>query len=124
MNLLFQMYEQLSKLGFRPKVSQSVIQRIISEFFVPYMDPTVHWFFKTYLDIGRFMVSLEPLADCPANAAFLDAYVAGKDDTPIKIAKEICVLDKYARDIIGVIYDVRPDVSLGVRIVLSVDNYD
>ena len=45
------------------------------------------------------MVSLEPLADWPSNAAFLDAYFAGEDGVPVKIANAFCVFEKYAGDI-------------------------
>ncbi|TKY51144.1 Primary amine oxidase [Spatholobus suberectus] len=112
----------------------------ISEFFVPYMDPTVDWFYKTYFDSGEFgfgqsMVSLEPLADCPTNAAFMDAYFARENGVPVKIANAICVFEKYAGDIMWrhteseipedpEIREVRPEVSLVVRIVSTVGNYD
>lgn len=76
----------------------------ISEFFVPYMDPTSSWYFKTFLDSGEFgfgqsMVSLEPLADWPSNAAFLDAYFAGEDGVLVKTTNAFCVFQKYAGDI-------------------------
>lgn len=76
----------------------------ISEFFVPYMDPTADWFFKTYLDSGEYgfgqsMVPLEPSGDCPPNAAFFDAYYAGENGQPVKIDNAICVFEKYAGDI-------------------------
>lgn len=76
----------------------------ISEFFVPYMDPTSSWYFKTFLDSGEFgfgqsMVSLEPFADCPSNAAFLDAYFAGEDGVLVKTTNAFCVFQKYAGDI-------------------------
>ncbi|KAG2401440.1 hypothetical protein LR48_Vigan02g226700 [Vigna angularis] len=112
----------------------------ISEFFVPYMDPTANWYFKTFLDSGEFgfgqsMVSLEPLADCPANAAFLDAYFAGEDGVPVKISNAICIFERYAGDIMWrhteselhdeeVIREVRLDASLVVRTVSTVGNYD
>ncbi|CAJ1977224.1 unnamed protein product [Sphenostylis stenocarpa] len=110
----------------------------ISEFFVPYMDPTENWYFKTFLDSGEFglgqsIVSLEPLADCPANAAYLDAYFAGEDGVPVKIGNAICVFEKYAGDIMwrhtelelhDEIREVRPQVSLVVRSVSTVGNYD
>ncbi|QCE08346.1 primary-amine oxidase [Vigna unguiculata] len=68
------------------------------------MDPTANWYFKTFLDSGEFgfgqsMVSLEPSADCPPNAAFLDAYFADEDGVPVKIANAICIFEKYAGDI-------------------------
>ncbi|KAF7802607.1 primary amine oxidase-like [Senna tora] len=50
------------------------------------------------------MVSLKPLVDCPPNAAFFDAYYAAQDGKPIT--------------------EVRQDVSLVVRIVSTVGNYD
>ncbi|OIW05392.1 hypothetical protein TanjilG_28857 [Lupinus angustifolius] len=111
----------------------------ISEFFVPYMDPTADWFFKTYLDSGEFgfgqsIVSLVPSADCPSNAAFFDAHYAGEDGKPVKIANAICVFEKYAGDIMWrhteseipdeEITEVRPDISLVVRTVSTVGNYD
>ncbi|XP_028773946.1 primary amine oxidase-like [Neltuma alba] len=112
----------------------------ISEFFVPYMDPTADWFFKTYLDSGEYgfgqsMVPLKPRADCPANAVFFDAYHAGEDGKLVKIPNAICVFEKHAGDIMwrhtelevpneDIITEVRPDVTLVVRTVSTVGNYD
>ncbi|KAF7802654.1 primary amine oxidase-like [Senna tora] len=63
------------------------------------------------------MVSLKPLADCPPNAAFFDAYYAAQDGKPVQISNAICVFQKHAGDIMQ-------DVSLVVRIVSIVGNYD
>lgn len=70
---------------------------LISELFVPYMDLTEEWYSRTFLDAGEFgfgqsAVSLEPLRDCPANAKFMDAYVAGLDGKPNKKSNVICIL--------------------------------
>ncbi|RDX75097.1 Primary amine oxidase 2, partial [Mucuna pruriens] len=111
----------------------------MSELFVPYQDPTEEWYYTTYFDAGEYgfgqsMSSLQPLTDCPPNAAFLDAYYAGSDGTPVKIANAFCIFERYAGDIMWrhteiavpneVITEVRSDVSLVVRIVSTVGNYD
>ncbi|KAL2324395.1 hypothetical protein Fmac_023453 [Flemingia macrophylla] len=111
----------------------------ISELFVPYQDPTEEWYYTTYFDSGEYgfgqsMSSLQPLTDCPPNAAFLDAYYAASDGTPVKIANAFCIFERYAGDIMWrhteiaipneVITEVRSDVSLVVRIVSTVGNYD
>lgn len=111
----------------------------ISELFVPYQDPTEDWYYTTYFDCGEYgfgqsMSSLQPQTDCPPNAAFIDAYYAGSDGTPVKIANAFCIFEKYAGDIMWrhteisipdeVINEVRSDVSLVVRAVATVGNYD
>ncbi|KAH7858922.1 hypothetical protein Vadar_029429 [Vaccinium darrowii] len=121
------------------KFRQVMYRGHISELFVPYMDPTEEWYYKTYFDAGEFgfgqsAVSLEPFADCPAHAVFMDGYFAGQDGKPIKISNVFCIFEKYAGNVmwrhteIGipgkVIREVRPDVSLVVRMVSTVGNYD
>ncbi|XP_043690957.1 primary amine oxidase-like [Telopea speciosissima] len=111
----------------------------ISELFVPYMDPTEEWYYKTFFDAGEFglglcTVSLEPKTDCPANAEFMDGYYAGQDGKPIKIENAICVFERYAGDIMwrhtetGIpgetIREVRPEINLVVRMVSTIGNYD
>ena len=56
-------------------------QGSLSEVFIPYMDPDIGWYFRTYLDagengVGRLAVVLEPGLDCPNNAVFFDAIFA------------------------------------------------
>nr|KYP69818.1 Primary amine oxidase [Cajanus cajan] len=119
--------------------SRSVLYRgYISELFVPYQDPTEEWYYKTYFDAGEFgfgqsMVSLEPLHDCPPQAQFLDMYFAGRDGTPQHLENAICVFEQYGgiswrHTETGIpneeIREVRSDVSLIVRSVVTVGNYD
>ena len=105
-------------------------------------------------------MSLKPLADCPANAVFLDAYYASSNGTLVKISNAFCIFENHAGNIMwchtesGIpqevvsniividvvlfeqvvvlvenfmvlqITEVRPDVSLVVRMVATVGNYD
>ena len=55
-------------------------QAHLSEVFVPYMDPSAGWYFRTYMDSGEygFGLFLSPLTagvDCPGHASFLPAVV-------------------------------------------------
>ncbi|KAL0375727.1 UNVERIFIED_CONTAM: Primary amine oxidase 2 [Sesamum calycinum] len=111
----------------------------ISELFVPYMDLTEEWYYRTFLDAGEYgfgqsAVPLQPLRDCPENAMFLDGYFTAQDGTPAKISNVFCLFERYAGDIMwrhteaalpgDVVTEVRPDVSLVLRMVSTVANYD
>ncbi|KAL0288671.1 UNVERIFIED_CONTAM: Primary amine oxidase [Sesamum calycinum] len=110
----------------------------ISEMFVPYQDLSEEWYFRTFLDAGEFgvgicAVPLQPHTDCPPNAVFLDGYYTTRDGTPAKTSNVFCVFERYAGDIMwrhsetilpGDTVEVRPDVTLVVRMVSTVANYD
>ncbi|XVF28867.1 hypothetical protein REPUB_Repub15cG0069300 [Reevesia pubescens] len=102
-------------------------------------DPTEEWYHITFFDCGEFgfgltAVSLEPLNDCPANAVFVDGYYAGQDGKPVKVADAMCIFERHPGDIMWrhteaeipnlEIREVRPEVSLVVRMVATVGNYD
>lgn len=110
-----------------------------SELFVPYMDPTDAWYFKTYMDAGEYgfglqAMPLEPLNDCPRNAYYMDGVFAAGDGTPYVRSNMICVFESYSGDIGWrhsecpitdmEIREVRPKVTLVVRMAASVANYD
>eukprot|EP01018_Ginkgo_biloba_P016158 Gb_15269 [translate_table: standard] len=110
-----------------------------SELFVPYMDPTEAWYFKTYMDAGEYgfglqAMSLDPLNDCPRNAHYMDGVFATSDGTPYVRSNMICIFERYAGDIAWrhsespitdfQIREVRPKVTLVVRMAASVANYD
>ncbi|KAF7837281.1 primary amine oxidase-like [Senna tora] len=112
---------------------------MVSEMFVPYMEPTEEWYYLSFFDSGEFGLgqcasSLQPLTDCPQNAAFIDAFYAASDGTPLHIPNAFCIFEKYAGDVMWrhtetaipdqLITEVRPDVSLVVRMVSTVGNYD
>ncbi|KAK4389908.1 Primary amine oxidase [Sesamum angolense] len=109
-----------------------------SEMFVPYQDLSEEWYFRTFLDAGEFgvgicSVPLQPNTDCPPNAVFMDGYYTTRDGTPVKTSNVFCVFERYAGDIMwrhsetilpGDTVEVRPDVTLVVRMVSTVANYD
>jgi primary-amine oxidase len=76
----------------------------VSEVFVPYMDPAEEWYYRTFLDAGEYGLGLwafplQPGADCPANAAYLDGYYAGQDGKPVENKNIICVFERYAGEV-------------------------
>ncbi|GMH05848.1 hypothetical protein Nepgr_007688 [Nepenthes gracilis] len=110
-----------------------------SELFVPYMDPTDAWYFKTYMDAGEYgfgsqAMPLDPLNDCPRNAYYMDGVFAAADGSPYVQSNMVCVYESYAGDIgwrheespiTGMpIREARPKVTLVVRMAASVGNYD
>lgn len=110
-----------------------------SELFVPYMDPSDAWYFKTYMDAGEYgfgltAMPLDPLNDCPRNAYYMDGVFAAGDGRPYVRSNMVCVFESYAGDIgwrhsespiTGMeICEARPKVTLVVRMAASVANYD
>ncbi|CAL5089686.1 unnamed protein product [Urochloa decumbens] len=106
----------------------------VSEVFVPYMDPGEEWYFHTFLDAGEYGLGmstfpLQPGSDCPANAAYMDSYYADADGKPLEAKNVICMFERYAGDVAWrhtarSSTEVRPDVTLVVRTVVTVGNYD
>ncbi|RWR77716.1 primary amine oxidase [Cinnamomum micranthum f. kanehirae] len=119
---------------------RSILYRgFISELFVPYMDLAEEWYYKTFFDAGEYSfgssaVSLEPTTDCPSNAVFMDVYVADQSSNPVKMSNIFCVFERSAGNIMWrhtevgipgkVVREVRADVSLVVRTVAAISNYD
>ncbi|KMT11478.1 hypothetical protein BVRB_5g108020 [Beta vulgaris subsp. vulgaris] len=121
------------------KLKSVMYKGMVSEMFVPYMDPTEAWYFKTYLDAGDYGLglstrALDPLNDCPKNAYYMDGLLVTSDGTPFIQSNVICVFERYAGDIAWShtnnyvageeIYEQRSKVTLVVRMVPSIGNYD
>ncbi|KAM3321995.1 primary amine oxidase [Capsicum chacoense] len=121
------------------KMRNVMYKGFTSELFVPYMDPSDAWYFKTYMDAGEYgfglqAMPLEPLNDCPRNAYYMDGVFVAADGTPYVRSNMVCVFESYAGDIgwrhaespiTGLpIREVRPKVTLVVRMAASVANYD
>jgi len=111
-------------------------QGSLSEIFIPYMDPGVGWFFRTYLDagengVGKLAVVLQPGLDCPANAVFLDATFADDLGTPYLQPSAACLFERYAGDIawrhteaVTGEVNVRTRTDLVLRSISAIGNYD
>ncbi|MBL0371145.1 tyramine oxidase [Rhizobium sp. KVB221] len=119
-----------------------IYQAHLSEVFVPYMDPTEGWYWRTYMDSGEygFGLFLSPLTagiDCPANATFLPATIADDKGNPLEIPNAICVFERSIGDPAWRHFEVfaqtpekpipaegRPATELVVRTASEVGNYD
>ncbi|XVE81605.1 hypothetical protein DITRI_Ditri15bG0078500 [Diplodiscus trichospermus] len=123
----------------KQKFRRVMYRGFVSELFVPYMDLTEEWYYRTFFDAGEYgyglcAVPLEPLRDCPANAVFMGAFVAGQDGMPIEMPNVFCIFERNAGDVMWrhtetmipevLVTEVRPEVSLVVRMISTVGNYD
>ncbi|KAM7256630.1 hypothetical protein ACFE04_012371 [Oxalis oulophora] len=124
----------------RVKKYRSVLYRgHVSETFVPYMDPTNEWYFRTFMDLGEFGFgrsadNLQPLIDCPEKAVYLDGYAADATGRPTRLTNVICIFEKKSGDVAWrhsevnvpgkVIRSGEPEISLVVRMIATVGNYD
>ncbi|ENN88579.1 hypothetical protein RHSP_64914 [Rhizobium freirei PRF 81] len=119
-----------------------IYQSHLSEVFVPYMDPTEGWYWRTYMDSGEygFGLFLSPLragVDCPSYATFLPATIADDKGNPLTIPNAICVFERSIGDPAWRHFEVfaqtpdkplpaegRPATELVVRTASEVGNYD
>ncbi|CAI9093821.1 OLC1v1029401C1 [Oldenlandia corymbosa var. corymbosa] len=110
-----------------------------SELFVPYMDFSEGWYFKSYMDAGEYglgamALTLVPLNDCPRNSYFMDGVFVSADGKPLIRPDMICVFESYAGDVAWrhsefpvntfEIRESRPKINLVARMAASVGNYD
>ncbi|QRM57443.1 tyramine oxidase [Sinorhizobium sp. BG8] len=121
---------------------QVLYQANLSEVFVPYMDPSDGWYWRTYMDSGEygFGIFLSPLTagvDCPKYATFLPATVHADDGSPVEIPNALCIFERNIGDPAWRHYEIfaqtpqtplpaegRPATELVVRSASEVGNYD
>lgn len=108
----------------------------LSEIFVPYMDPTPGWYFRTYMDAGEYGAgklasSLVPGGDCPADAVFLSDWLADGHGVPQERPRIICIFERTTGEIAWRHYDFISDRTVSipgrelvVRWIATVGNYD
>lgn len=117
-------------------------QAHLSEVFVPYMDPSEGWYWRTYMDSGEygfgiFMSPLRAGVDCPAYATFLPAVVHTDAGDPLEIPDAICVFERSIGDPAWRHFEIfaqseteftpaegRPATELVMRSASEVGNYD
>ncbi len=111
-------------------------QASLSELFVPYMDPDVGWYFRTYMDageygVGRLAAPLEAGLDCPPNAVFLPAVFADDWGDPYTREQATCLFERYAGNVAWRHYEsvtqqseVRRRTELVLRFVAAIGSYD
>lgn len=114
----------------------------LSEVFVPYMDPSEGWYWRTYMDSGEygfglFLTPLRKGVDCPAYATFVSAYVADDKGMPMEIPDAICIFERDIGDPAWRHFEIfaqdgetlipaegRPMPELVIRTASEVGNYD
>lgn len=116
-------------------------QAFLSEVFVPYMDPSEAWYFRTYMDSGEygfgiFMSPLEPGIDCPKSSRFIDVTMHDDVGMPFDIPGAVCIFERSIGDPLWRHYELfeereefanhqgRPMTELVVRYASQVGNYD
>lgn len=108
----------------------------LSELFVPYMDPDVGWYYKTFMDageygIGKLAVELQPGLDCPANAVFFDATFADDWGDPYTCERSSCLFERSSGNIawrhfesVNGQNETRRSTELVLRSISAIGNYD
>ena len=78
-------------------------QGSLSEIFVPYMDPSVGWYNKNYIDAGEYTAEglTKPMmanVDCPPHTHFIDATFADTQGHPLQLNRMIGVFERESGD--------------------------
>lgn len=127
---------QLSTLTYKDKgVKRKVMyEGNLGGMVVPYGDPDMGWYFKSYLDSGEYGMgtltsSIERGIDAPDNAVLLDAVLADYTGQPTVIPNAIAIFERYAGPEYKHQEMNQPNVSaerreLVVRWISTVGNYD
>ena len=107
---------------------------MLSELYVPYMDPSRGWSTRVFLDTGEFypgavLQSLLEGVDCPANAVYFDGLNANDKGNPVLRPRQACLFERFAGDIAWRHGDDpnawgRPSRTLVLRSVAVIGNYD
>ena len=107
-----------------------------SEMFVPYMDSSPGWYFRTFMDVGEYglgatSTTLVKGVDCPKNAMYRDAILPNATGDAETHEAILCLFERntgrplwrHAADGNNTL-ESRPDVELVVRTIPTIGNYD
>jgi hypothetical protein len=111
------------------------LSRLLSELYVPYMDPSNGWNNRVFIDAGEFYSRiglLKPLRhglDCPATAAYFDGLSAGEHGAPKISSQVVCLFERTGSDPAWRHFEDnnvygRPARELVLRSAAVVGNYD
>ena len=118
------------------KMRSILYEGSVSELFVPYMDPGVGWYFRTYMDAGEYGVGklaapLQPGLDCPPNAVFFEAVFADEWGDPYTQPHAACLFERDTGDIAWRHFEpvhgqseVRRHTELVLRLISTIGSYD
>jgi primary-amine oxidase len=118
------------------KVRDVAYQLHASEMYVPYMDPSVTWSFKSYMDAGEYGLGLlasplTPGVDCPKDALFVTGTLHDDDGKPMPMDRTICIFERATGDPLWRHYEFftqnyegRAEIDLVVRSAAVIGNYD
>lgn len=116
---------------------QSVAYQLsLNEMFVPYMDPSKDWNYRSYMDVGEYgfgflSTSLSLGTDIPNNGSLLSVPLPADNGTPILMENVIGVFERNTGrpvwrhfEFMNGTNEGRPEVELVLRTVPVVGNYD
>lgn len=108
----------------------------LSELFVPYNAPMEPWSHQAFYDLASYAWAfegiageLEPGADCPSHAHYVDTYVMGDDGSPFRVPRAACLFERPGaepawRHGTGDYVESRPRTDLVLRMIVQAGNYD
>ena len=116
---------------------QSVAYQLsLSEMFVPYMDPSQDWSYRSYMDIGEYGFGFLSTAmtlgsDIPKNATLLSAPIAMDDGMPVMMPNVLGLFERNTgrpmwrhSEFLNETNEGRPEIELVLRTIPVVGNYD
>ena len=107
---------------------------MLSELFVPYMDPTLGWSHRSFVDAGEFypggvLQTLREGLDCPANAVYFDGLSSNEKGNPVFKSHQACLFESFSGEVAWRHGDPpevfgRPARTLVLRSAAVIGNYD
>lgn len=129
------------KVNDKGTIRDVMYQTHLSEVFVPYMDPDIGWFWRTYMDSGEygfgiFMTPLSVGVDCPSDATYIGSTFHDDFGQPFTIPDSVCMFERSIGDPIWRHFEIfaqgdtftpaegRASTEFVVRYAAEIGNYD